>query len=79
MAMLEDNKILLENEKQANRIVAKVMGTTFLIFTLIYLLNVCGVFVIRATIMTTAYILSSCLLLLPKKPYPFWGLKKILF
>ena len=63
--MLEGNIILKENEKQANRIVAKVMGTTFLIFTLIYLLNIWDVFDIRDTIMNIAYFGSSCLLLIP--------------
>lgn len=63
--MLEENNILKENEKQANRIVAKVMGTTFLIFTLIYMLNIWDVFDIRDTIMNIAYIGSSCLLLFP--------------
>ncbi|MBQ9119286.1 MAG: HD domain-containing protein [Lachnospiraceae bacterium] len=59
------SKILIENEKQANQIVAKVMGITFLIFTFIYLLNVWDIFEVRDSIMTPAYVLSSCLLLLP--------------
>lgn len=63
--ILQENNILNENEKQANKIVAKVMGSTFLIFSLIYLLNVLGIFVIRASIMNTAYFGSSVLLLLP--------------
>lgn len=63
--MLEKSNILQENEKQANRIVAKVMGTTFLIFTLIYLLNILDIFVIKAHIMNIAYICSSVLLLFP--------------
>lgn len=63
--LLQENNILRDNEKQANRIVAKVMGSTFLIFSLIYLLNVLDIFVIRDTIMNTAYIGSGILLLLP--------------
>ena len=63
--MTKENIILLENEKRANQIVAKVMGTTFLIFTLIFLLNVFGIFEIRSTVMTPAYVGSSILLLLP--------------
>ncbi len=63
--MIVEHEILNENEKQANKITAKVMQTTFGIFTLIYLLNIAGVFVIRDTIMTSAYIGSSCLLLMP--------------
>ncbi len=59
------NGILLENEKQANRIVAKVMRITFLIFTIIYILNVLDIFIVDDTIMTLAYIGGSALLLLP--------------
>lgn len=63
--MLEESQILNENEKQANKVVAKVMGTTFLIFILIYVLNLCGIFVIEHQIMTGAYIAGSVFLLLP--------------
>lgn len=57
--------LLMKNEKEANLIVAKVMRVTFLIFTLIYLLNVIGIFVVDKTIMTIAYLGGSVLLLLP--------------
>ena len=63
--MLQKNEILNENEKQANRIVAKVMLTTFLVFTVVYLLNVIGVFVIDALVMNISYIGSGILLILP--------------
>lgn len=63
--MMVQSGVLKENEKQANRIVAKVMRITFLIFTLVYLLNVIGIFVIDGTIMTVAYLGGSALLLLP--------------
>ena len=43
--MGEKNGVLIQNEKQANKAVAKVMRITFLIFTLVYLLNVFGIFV----------------------------------
>ena len=59
------NKILIENEKQANHIVAKVMRITFVIFTLVYMLNVIEVFIIDKGIMTLAYIGGGVLLLLP--------------
>ncbi|MBO5229007.1 MAG: HD domain-containing protein [Lachnospiraceae bacterium] len=62
---MEANNILSENEKQANGIVAKVMATTFLIFTVIYILNLCDVFIIKPEIMNTAYVCSAFLLLLP--------------
>ena len=61
----DDNNILVENEKKANKIVAKVMATTFFIFTIVYILNVIGIFDIRATVMNVAYFTSSILLLLP--------------
>lgn len=63
--MKTQSGMLLENEKQANKVVAKVMRITFIIFTLVYLLNVIGVFVIDSGIMTIAYVGGSVLLLLP--------------
>lgn len=63
--MREANGILIENEKQANRIVAKVMGITFVVFSLIYLLDVVGIFTVDLGIMTVAYVGGGVLLLLP--------------
>lgn len=57
--------LLRQNEKEANLLVAKVMRSTFIIFTLVYLLNVIGIFIIDKMIMTIAYIGGGCLLLLP--------------
>lgn len=57
--------LLAQNEKEANLLVAKVMRITFLIFTLVYLLNVIGIFVVDKWIMSIAYIGGGCLLLLP--------------
>ena len=57
--------LLMQNEKEANLIVARVMRITFAIFTLIYILNVVGIFVVDKSIMTIAYIGGGCLLLLP--------------
>lgn len=57
--------LLKKNEKEANLLVAKVMRITFVIFTLIYVLNVVGIFIVDKTIMTIAYIGGGCLLLLP--------------
>jgi len=59
------NGVLRENEKQANKLVAKVMRICFIIFTLIYILNVIGVFIVEHAVMTIAYIGGSVLLLLP--------------
>lgn len=63
--MEEKNGVLIQNEKQANKAVAKVMRITFLIFTLVYLLNVFGIFVVDMGIMTLAYVAGSVLLWVP--------------
>ena len=63
--MIAENRILTENEKQANRVVAKVMRITFLIFTLIYMFDIIGIFIIDFKIMTVAYIGGSIFLLSP--------------
>jgi len=65
MCEMTGHKILIENEKQANHVVAKVMRITFLIFTFIYILDLIDIFVINLAIMTIAYIGSGILLLLP--------------
>lgn len=57
--------LLMKNEKEANQIVAKVMRITFLIFTLIYIMNLIGIFVVDNGIMTIAFIGGSLFLLLP--------------
>ena len=57
--------LLMKNEKEANLIVAKVMRVTFIIFTLIYILNLIGIFVVDGVIMTIAYIVGSALLFVP--------------
>ena len=62
---MKQHKILIENEKQANHVVSKVMRITLLIFTFIYLLDVIGIFVVNMKIMTIAYVGSAVLLLLP--------------
>ena len=65
MCEMTGYKILIENEKQANHVVAKVMRITFLIFTFIYILDLIDIFVINLAIMTIAYMGSGILLLLP--------------
>ena len=57
--------LLKQNEKEANLLVAKVMRITFIIFTLIYIMNVMGIFTVDKMIMTIAYIGGGCMLLLP--------------
>lgn len=57
--------LLMKNEREANVIVAKVMRVTFLIFTLIYILNLVGIFVVDQTIMTVSYVAGAIFLLSP--------------
>ena len=63
--MEEKSGVLLQNEKQANIAVAKVMRITFLLFTLVYLLNVFGIFVVDMGVMTLAYVTGSIFLWIP--------------
>ncbi len=63
--MKDTTGILIENEKQANRIVAKVMRITFAVFTFIYLLDVVGIFIVDIAVMTATYLGGSILLMLP--------------
>ncbi|MBQ8625137.1 MAG: hypothetical protein IJ419_03070, partial [Agathobacter sp.] len=62
---MNENGVLKQNEKQANQIVAKVMRITFVIFTVVYLLNVFGIFIVDKTIMTIAYLGGAILLFMP--------------
>jgi len=59
------SRVLVQNEKQANKAVAKVMRITFLIFTVVFLLNVVGIFVVDMKTMLGAYIAGSILLWIP--------------
>lgn len=59
------NKIINQNEKDANIMTGMVMAITFTIFTVIYILNVLGIFIIDQTAMAVAYLVSAVLLLSP--------------
>lgn len=61
----KSHRAWVENEKEANRMAAKVMRITFLIFTFVYLLNIFDVFTVPDYVMNKAYILGSVLLMLP--------------
>lgn len=63
--MEERSGVLVQNEKHANKSVAKVMRITFLIFSVVFLLNVFGIFVVDMKIMTLAYVLGTILLWIP--------------
>ena len=47
--------LLKQNEKDANLIVAKVMRVSFFIFTLIYILNVIGIFEVNIVVFGVRY------------------------
>ena len=57
--------VLVQNEKQANKAVSKVMRITFIIFTLVYILNVLGIIIVDMKVMTMAYVLGSIMLWMP--------------
>lgn len=59
------NKIINQNERDANIMTGKVTAITFAIFTIIYILNILGIFIIDQTAMTVAYFISAVLLLSP--------------
>ena len=62
---MSGNDMLAENEKQANAVAAKVMRVTFIIFTLIYILDIVGIFTVDLGTMTFAYVLGGVLLFIP--------------
>ena len=62
---MKKNGVLIQNEKQANRAVAKVMRITFIMYTLVFLLNVFGIFVVDMMIMTISYVIGTILLWIP--------------
>lgn len=57
-----NSNVLVKNEKQANKAVAKVMRITFVMFTLVYFMNVAGIFIVDMKIMTIAYGMAAVLL-----------------
>ena len=63
--MAAKSGFLVENERQANKLAAQVMQVTFLVFTLVFILDIVGVFVVDIGIMAFAYITGSVLLLIP--------------
>lgn len=63
--MRERSGVLVQNEKQANRAVAKVMRITSVLFTVVFALNVAGIFIVDMGIMTFTYVAGMVLLWLP--------------
>lgn len=58
-------RIIKKNEEDANRTTANIMLITFAIFSVIYILNVTGIFVVDEPVMTVAYSISSIFLVFP--------------
>lgn len=58
-------KILQQNETQANKISATVMLCTWGLYTLVFILNLLGIFIIDETVMGVAYGIGSVVLFTP--------------
>lgn len=63
--MKEKNSIFHENELYSNKIIAKINITLMIVFAVIYLLNVVGIFIVPMEIMTVGFILGEICLFLP--------------
>jgi len=62
---MNENRILVKNEYEANRFAAKVMLFTIIFVALVYLLDVVGIFVVPIITMTIALSVGVVLLLIP--------------
>lgn len=58
-------ELLLENERSANKAAAKVMRVTALVFAIVLLLDIIGVFVVPLKVMVSAFIIGTVLLYIP--------------
>lgn len=58
-------KLLKENETSANMAVAKVMRISVIVLTVVFILNLVGIFIVDMTQMIVAYISGSAFLLIP--------------
>jgi len=59
------SRIIKKNEQEANNVVAKTMLITFGVFTLVYILNLVGIFVVEPLLMNIAYFVGSAALIAP--------------
>lgn len=62
---IKNNNFLHENEKTANKVVAQVMRISFVVFTLIYIMDIIGIFKVSMDTMTISYFSGSAMLLMP--------------
>ncbi|HCF83510.1 MAG TPA: hypothetical protein DER68_06265, partial [Ruminococcaceae bacterium] len=58
-------ELLKQNEEQANIVAARVMRITSAVFTLVYILNLVGIFKVENVIMTITFIVGTIILWLP--------------
>ena len=63
--MKQNNSIFRENEIISNKIVAKINIIEMILFTLIFLLNVFGIFIVPMKIMIAAYVIGMICLVIP--------------
>lgn len=71
---MNKNKMLIQNEMNANRFAARVMLLTIIFVGLVYLLDLIGLFIVPLKTMTIACAASTILLLIPA--FVVFGLKK---
>ena len=58
-------ELLKQNEEQANIVAARVMRITSAVFTLVYILNLVGIFKVKNVVMTITFIIGTLILWLP--------------
>lgn len=58
-------ELLQENERSANKAAAKVMRITVLLFIVVLILDIVGVFTVKISVMSIAFIVGTVLLLIP--------------
>lgn len=58
-------ELLKENEKSANLAAAKVMRITVIVFALVLVLDIAGIFTVKLNTMITAFVIGTILLLVP--------------
>ena len=59
------NGLIIQNEKEANLFVAKVIRISAVVFTLVLILNIVGIFIIEMDAMIIAYVSGILLLFIP--------------
>lgn len=58
-------ELLKQNEIQANRVAANVMRITAIVFTVVYILDLVGIFTVEKVLMTTTFIIGTIILFVP--------------